>query len=238
MVAYFDTTLEAPRIEEQQSTPILPEDRFVFELIGFERSQPDQWRKDGGIKWTFRVFNMDGSPFLFQDEQYEMWRTTGLTRDGRPNFNLGTYGNDWASALLGRELGVDANFSVSELRNRRMSAMVVWENQRSDPKKKTIKLASLRHVPVGGATNGRAVTAPPLHPAEQIAADASDEDIDRALAVTKIQKSLARLKKLDETAGAAAQKAVDDSDLDDASLDALTTLSDQISAAVMKAMND
>lgn len=233
-MVYFDTTLEAPRIEEQQSTPILPEDRFIFELIGFERSAPDQWRKEGGIKWTFLVFNADGSPFMFQNEQYEMWRTTGLTRDGKPNFNLGTYANDWASALLGRDLGVDANFSISDLHRKRMSAMVVWENQKSDPKKKTIKLASLRHVPVQDA-NGTAPAAPSK---ASVSADASDEDIDRALAITKIQKSLKTLKRLDAEAGASAQKAVDESDLDDAPLDALTALSEQISAAVMKAMDD
>ena len=67
-MTYFDTSLEAPRIEEQQSTPIIPEDRFIFELIGFEKSPPDQWRKDGGIKWTFRVYDMDGRPFEFKDE--------------------------------------------------------------------------------------------------------------------------------------------------------------------------
>ena len=234
-MAYFDSTLEAPRIEEQQSTPVLPEDRFVFELIGFERSEPDQWRKDGGIRWTFLVFNQDGSPFIFQDEQYQMWRTTGITRDGRPNFNLGTYANDWASALLGRDLGVDANFSISDLHRKRMSAMVVWENQKSDPKKKTIKLASLRHVAVGGS-NGTAKAAAPAR--SSVSADASDDDIDRALAITKIQKSLKRLKALDEEAGASAQKAVEQSDLDDAPMDALHALSDQISAAVRKAMDD
>jgi hypothetical protein len=190
-MTYFDATLEPAEIQEQDSTPVLPEERHVFELVGFERAEPDQWRKDGGIKWTWRVFQEDGkTPFVFQDEQYLFFRTTGLTRDGKPNFNIGTYANEWASALLGRDLGTEAKFSVSELRGKRMSAMVVWEPQRSDPKKKTIKLASLRHVPVAplGSPVATAETA-------SVSADATVDDVDRALAISKFQKKLERAKK-------------------------------------------
>jgi hypothetical protein len=188
-VTYFDQTLTIDPIEEQQSTPVLPEERFIFELIGFEKSAPDQWRSDGGIKWTFLVYDEDGHPFEFQDEQYQFFRTTGLTRNGRPNFNIGTYANTWASALLGRDLGVDADFSIGDLHRKRMSAMVVWENQKSDPKKKTIKLASLRHVPVA-SSNGTAQASK-----AQVSADASSDDIDHALSVSKFEKKLERARK-------------------------------------------
>lgn len=188
-MTYFDNTLTIDRIEEQQSTPVLPEERFVFELIGFEKSAPDQWRAEGGIKWTFLVFQESGQPFVFQDEQYQFFRTTGLTRTGAPNFNVGTYANAWASALLGRDLGVDADFAIGDLHRKRLSAMVVWENQKSDPKKKTIKLASLRHVAAAG-TNGTAKPAP-----GQVSADPSSEDVDHALAVSKFEKKLERAKK-------------------------------------------
>jgi hypothetical protein len=188
-MTYFDATLEPAEIQEQDSTPVLPEERHVFELVGFERAEPDQWRKDGGIKWTWRVFQEDGkTPFVFQDEQYLFFRTTGLTRDGKPNFNIGTYANEWASALLGRDLGTEAKFSVSELRGKRMSAMVVWEPQRSDPKKKTIKLASLRHVPMAPLGSEKPSRA-------QVEADATVDDVDRALALAKFEKKLARAKK-------------------------------------------
>lgn len=193
-MTYFDATLETGPIEEQQSTPVLPEERFVFELIGFERSQPDQWRSEGGIKWTFLVFQEDGrTPFVFNDEQYQFFRTTGLTRDGRPNFNVGTYANDWASALLGRPLGVDANFSVSELRGKRMSAMVTWEKQRSDPKKKTIKLASLRHVPVGSAPATGAPSRAQTE-ASMVAAQAED-DLEREVVVAELTHAVKTAKK-------------------------------------------
>jgi hypothetical protein len=238
VMTVFDTTLEAPAIQEGNLDPILPEERFIFELVGFERSGPDQFRKNGGIKWTFNTWNEDGTPFDFQDEQYQLWRTTNINANGEPLFNIGTQAHEWACALLGRQLGVEEKFSVSELRNRRMSAMVVWRNKRPPAKGKTFDLASLRHVPVGSVNAGRggATTSVPP-PSGRVTADATDDDISRALVITKIRKSLKTLKALDAEAGASAQKAVDDSDLDEALLDDLNALSEQISTAVRKAMD-
>ena len=199
-MTYFDSSLESDPIEEQQTDPVLPEERHVFELIGFERSEPDQFRKDGGVKWSWRVFEEDGrTPFVFQDEQYIFWRTTNIDKKTRkPLFSVGTFANDWASALLGRPLGVDAQFSVSELRGKRMSAMVVWKPQKSDPKKKTIQLASLRHVFTGADTTSQGPSPSPTPsraPASQVTADATDDDIDRALMIAKFEKKLERAKK-------------------------------------------
>lgn len=231
-MTYFDTTLEAAPVAEQDFTPVLPEERHVFELIGFERSEPDQWRKEGGIKWTWRVFEADGvKPFVFQDEQYQFFRTTGLTRDGKPSFNVGTYANEWASAMLGRPLGTDADFKISELRGKRMSAMVVWENQKSDPKKKTIKLASLRHVPTGAASA-------PKRDVTTVSAEPSGDDVDRALVVQGLKNSVAKLSRLDEMAGAAAQQAVDNSELDTAPLSEIRELWASVKAAITKAMDE
>jgi hypothetical protein len=186
-VTYFDDTLTLDPITEQQSTPILPEERHIFELVGFERSEPDQWRKEGGIKWTFNVYDENGRPFEFKDEQYQFYRTTNVDKKTlKPLFTVGYSANDWASALLGRTLGVDANFSVSELRGKRMSAMVVWERQKQDKTKWSVKLSSLRHVPVAPlGTPSRA----------QVSADPSSEDVDRALAVSRFEKKLERAKK-------------------------------------------
>ena len=199
-MSYFDSSLESDPIEEQQTDPVLPEERYVFELIGFERSEPDQYRKEGGVRWTWRVFEEDGrTPFVFQDEQYQFFRTTNIDKKTfKPLFNVGTYANDWASAMLGRPLGVDAQFSVSELRGKRMSAMVVWKPQKADPKKKSIQLASLRHVFTGPDTTAAAPQpspAPTRALAGQVAADATDDDIDRALMIAKFEKKLERAKK-------------------------------------------
>ena len=162
----------------------------MFELVGLERSEPDQYRKNGGVRWTWRVFQEDGrTPFVFQDEQYQFFRTTGIDAKGKPVMSVGTYAYEWVSAMLGRDLALDERLNPSELRGARMSAMVVWEKQKTDPTKKTIKLASLRHVPAGSKV---AVEQPSR---AQVEADAAAEDIDRALAVSKFEKKLERAKR-------------------------------------------
>jgi len=134
--------------------------------------------------------------------------------------------------MLGRPLGTDADFKISELRGKRMSAMVVWEPQKSDPKKKTIKLASLRHVPVAGAA------AAPKRDVTTLSAEPSEEDVDRALAVQGLKKSVERLKKLDKEAGAAAQHAYDASDLDTAPIEDIQDLWAEVKASIAKALAD
>lgn len=189
-MAFFDATLDFAPVSEQGSTPVLPEERFVFELVGLERSEPDQYRKEGGIRWTWRVFLSDGvSPFVFQDEQYLFYRTTGIDKQGKPVMNVGTYAYEWASAMLGRDLGIDERLNPAELRGARMSAMVVWEKQKKDPTRKSVKLASLRHLPKVGQH-----AAPPQSRA-QVEANATVEDVDRALAITKFEKKLERARK-------------------------------------------
>lgn len=148
-VTYFDQSLDFEPVAEQNTDPILPEERFTFELVGLERSEPDQYRKQGGIKWTFAVSYPNGEPFIFQNEQYTLWRTTGVNANGRPLMNLGTQAHEWASALMGRTLGVDETLKVSQLRGKKMSAMVVWRPKKTKPKEKTADLASLRHIPTG-----------------------------------------------------------------------------------------
>lgn len=228
---YFDESLSFAPVAEKNTDPILPEERFQFELVGLERSEPDQYRKNGGIKWSFRVLNMDGSPFLFQDDEYILWRTTGVNANGTPLMNIGTQANDWASALLGRQLGVDDTLKVSELRGKRMSAMVVWRPKRTDPKSKTIDLASLRHV-------GTAVSsARPADPTT-VSEDPTPEDVDRALAITSLQKAIKRLLKVDRSAGERAQAAYEDSDFDTAPMSEIQNLAAQVKAAYDKAMED
>lgn len=231
-VTYFDTSLELDPITEQQFTPVLPEERHVFELIGFERSEPDQYRKEGGIKWTFRVFEEDGrTPFVFNDEQYLFFRTTNIDKKTRkPLFTVGYSANDWASALLGRTLGVDAQFSVSELRGKRMSAHVTWKRQAKDKTKWSVELGSFRHVPVAPLQS-------PVSSAPASVAPESD-DVDRKLIISKIEKGIARLKKLDAAAGQQAQAAYDASALADAPLEDLHRLMSEVQVAVDHALDD
>lgn len=233
-MAVFDPSLDAAPVKEKNTDPILPEERFVFELIGFERSAPDQYHKNGGIKWTFAVYHENGQPFLFQDQPYELFRTTNTNAEGKPLFNIGTEPHEYAQALLGRPLGIDAHFSISELRNKRMSAQVVWKPKKTKPGEKAATLAIFRHVP--GSTAAAPVSAPRPEP-DQVSADPTDDEIDRALVVGKLKKQLERLGRLDASAGATARAAVDKFDLATAPLDALQALLDRTSAEVQKALD-
>ena len=80
------------------------------------------------------------------------------------------------------------------------------------------------------ATNGKAPTS--------VSADPSDDEVDRALIVTKLQKQVARLLKLDPKKGEQAQEAVDQSDLDAGALSELETLLTQVTDAVARALDD
>lgn len=230
-MTYFDDSISAAPVAERNTDPILPEERFTFELIGFERSEPDQYRKQGGFKWTFRVYYPDGSPFIFNDAPYEMWRNSGKNAAGQPMFNLGTLANDWASALLGRPLGIDADFKVSELRGKKMSAMVVWRAKKNAPTEKTFDLAILRHVPTGSASA-------PKKDVTTVSNDPTGDDVDRALAVTGLTKSIERLKKLDAEQGSAAQHAMEASELDTAPIGEIRALWDSVKTAIAKALED
>jgi hypothetical protein len=232
--SYFDTSLDMEPVTEQQQTPVLPEERHVFEFLGITRSEPDEYRKQGGIKWTWRVFHEDGrTPFVFNDEQYLFFRTTNHDpKTRKPLFILGTDANDWAAALLGRTLGVDAYFDIKELAGKRMSAMVVWERQKRDKSKWTVKLASLRHVPTA-PVNGAAPRPAP----GQVSADPSDDEVDRAALVIDLQKAVKTLKRFDAEEGAKAASTVAASDLDDAPMDELRRLLGEIQEAISTAMD-
>lgn len=191
-MTYFDDSISSAPVAERNTDPILPEERFIFELVGFERSGPDQWHKNGGIKWTFLTYDMDGRPWEFNDEHYALWRTTNINKAGEPLFTIGTQAHEFAQALLGRKLGTDDHFNVSELRNKRMSSQIVWEPKKTKPSEKAAVLRSLRHVPVapvGQPAPSRQTASP------QVSADPSSEDVDRMLDLSKFQKKIARAEK-------------------------------------------
>jgi GH43 family beta-xylosidase len=233
-MTYFDESIAGAPVAERNTDPILPEERFIFELVGFERSEPDQWHKNGGIKWTFATYDTDGRPWEFQDEHYMLWRTTNVNKAGEPLFTIGTQAHEWAQALLGRKLGPDDHFNIAELRNKRMSSQIVWEPKRTKPTEKSAVLRSLRHVPVSPVGSATATRPAP----GQVSADPTDDEVERATIVTDMEKAVKRLKKLDAEAGAAAAQAFAESDLEDAPLDDLRQLLKSFQDAVVKAMDD
>lgn len=227
MSYWHDDSLKAEPVTEHQSTPVLPEERHVFEFLGLKRTEPDEYRKEGGIGWAWKVFLEDGrTPFVFDNEQYVFKRTTNHDRKTRnPLFTLGTDANDWASALLGRTLGVDAVFDPNDMVGKRMSAMVIWERQKRDKTKWTTKLASLRHVPAAAS---------PSAPAAPVA---SSEAQERAELIALLTEDVRTARKLKLPAREVFQDALDDVEQmsNDEIQMTLNNLRDDITAAAVPA---
>lgn len=211
---------------------IVPEGRYTLHLIRIEKAPPSDFKPEDGprIKWIFNLYDAQHEPFFFDGKLYEFFRHTSRKNSPR------AFARKYAEALLGRALAADEVPPLSSLLGRRMSALLSYEDSENKPGEQVLRMSSFKHV-ASDPTPSPAATAPKPAPG-QVSADPSDDEIDRALTVSKIQKSLKRLKALDAEAGAAAQKAVDASDLEEALLDDLNALADEISAAVMKAMQD
>lgn len=218
-----------------QDSTIVPEGRWRLELQRIEPAPPSTFSDDKSprAKWVFHLYAEmvetlpKGEQFYFNGEPYELFRHTSLKNSPR------AYARKYAEALLGRPLAEGEIPSKAELLGRSMSAVISYDAGTIDPNTQVLNLSSLR--PAAATTSAPAAS---KAAASQVVTDASDEDIDRAMVIKKIQKSLKRLKALDAEAGAQAQAAIDASDLDEALLDDLNVLSEQISAAVMKAMDE
>lgn len=210
----------------------VPEGRFTLHLTRLEKAPPSSFNPEAGprIKWVFNLYaeNVEtmerGSLFYFNGDPYEFWRTTSRANTPR------AYARQYAEALMGRKMEERESPNLGSLVGLKMSALISYDPDANDPTRQVLKMTGLRHVP--------AQTAPSKPAPGQVSSDPSDEDIDRALIVTQLQKKVARLTKIDASAGAAAKKAVDASDLTDAPLDEVHALLSQVEAAIEKAMDD
>lgn len=208
---------------------IVPEGRYTLHLVGLEKAPPSTFNPEAGprIKWIFNLYDAQGNPFMFNGSVYEFFRHTSTKNSPR------AHARQFSEALLGRKLNDGETPRLTDCIGKRMSGLISYEPSANDPNIETLKLGSLKHVPVEDA-------APTTKPkaANPLPEDPSDEDVDRALIVTKLGKQVARLKKIDATAGAEAQQAYDDSDLDTAPLEALQALSEAFSTAINNALED
>jgi hypothetical protein len=206
--------------------PVVPEGRWALELQRIEKAPPSTFNPERGpqMKWVFHLYAdgvegfQKGDEFFFNGERYEFYRTTSRANSPR------AYARQYAEALLGRRLEEGEVPQKSDLIGRRMSAMLTSEPSENDPTRMVTKMSSLRPIEA----------APKVAPAPtaQVTADATAEDVDRALLVSTLEQQLRALKKKDKAAGAKAQEAVDDSDLDTAPLDDVRALLDQITTAI------
>lgn len=134
----FDTVTNAA------STPIVPQDRFIFECLSIGQqppyAPPGESPKPGarpGIKWTFGLYyQSSGERFYFQDDPYEFFQSTTA------NMQRGARAREYAEALLGRELGEGEQINPNDLIGKRAIGMVIHEISRNDKTKKVAKLVA------------------------------------------------------------------------------------------------
>lgn len=209
---------------------IVPEGRYALHLVRLEKAPPSSFNPEAGprIKWIFNLYAESvetierGTLFQFNGETYEFWRTTSTANSPR------AYARQYAEALLGRKMNEQEVPKLGSLVGLKMSALISYDPDPNDSTRQLLKMTGLKHV---------FADAPKTAPT-QVSADPSDEDVDRALIVTDLQKKVKRLTKLDALAGSQAQKAVDASDLSDAPLNAIHGLLSSVEAAIEKAMDD
>jgi hypothetical protein len=208
----FDTATNAA------STPIVPQDRFIFECAAIGEqppyAPPGESPKPGarpGIKWEMKLFFAStGEPFYFQDEQYVFFQSTTA------NMQRGARAREYAEALLGRELSEGEEINPSDLIGKRALGMVIHEISRNDKTKKVAKLV---------APEPLKEAAPSRRGAASVTPSASSADIDAQLAASDAlrerAKKLIRNAELDETPGYETWSAVDLANLADADVEAL-----------------
>lgn len=186
------------------STPIVPQDRFIFECSLIEEqppyAPPGEQPKPGarpGIRWSFRLYDAaNGQPFYFQDEVYTFWQSTTA------NMQRGARAREYAEALLGRELGEGEQVNPGDLIGKRGIGMVIHELSR-DKTKKVAKLVApepyrqtvAATAPVRAASG--AATAVMERPSvAQVSANPSMEDVDRALLISAVEKKIKQAERL------------------------------------------
>lgn len=226
------------------STPIVPQDRFIVECLNLEEAPPyappGEMPKPGaksGVRWILALYYQStGERFEFQDEPYEFFQTTTA------NMQRGARAREYAEAFLAREIAEGERLDPNTLIGKKLVGMVIHELTRDKTKKnaKLVAVEPYRVAVVASAptrsANGSATAVMDRPPAGS--AEPSEDDIDRAFLVSSLTKQVERLTRLDVVAGANAQVAVDQSDLNAAPLEDLENLLSEIKAAVQKAMAD
>lgn len=209
---------------------IIPEGRYTLHLIALEKAPPSTFQPEAGprIKWIFNLYDQQGAVFMFNGDIYDFYRTTSTKNSPR------AFARQYAEALLGRKLDDHEVPRLADCIGKRMSGLISYGPSANDPTIESLQLGSLKHVFASTPTPAAAPRPAP----GQVSADPTEEDVDRALVITTLEKRLARLKKIDAVAGAEAKKAYDASELDTAPIEALKALSEAFLTAINNALDE
>ena len=206
-------------------TGFLPDEgKYTVECLRIEEAPDNGFGV--GVRWVLALY--DGSERVKNDGgyDYEFWQTTS------PNMGPKARARQYVEAFLGRPLEEGERINPNDLPGKKLVGMIIHEDSKTKVGVQNAKLVSVK--PIAAAAPKQSPRPSPT----QVSADASDEDIDRALVVTQVQKRAARLKALDDKAGQAALDAVAASDLSTAPLADIQSLSDAIQKQIAAAMAD
>jgi hypothetical protein len=218
-------------VKEREFT-LIEQGEYVLTLFELEESEG---RFGERMVWKFLVApREDPTNYIARDDGQEKTVWVFTDRD----IILGSFCQELVEILSGRKFEKDGEPPhEEELLSKRCIGYITHETptrgKNAGKKREKIVEGSLKPF--------RLPTDKPRHNAPkptQVSADPDIADVDRALVVTKLQKQVAKLTKLNAEAGAAAQAGLDASDLDTAPLADLERLLTDVTNAVTSALDD
>jgi hypothetical protein len=210
---------------EKKAYALIEQGEYVLTLSELEESE-GQYGDRVVWKWLVAPLN-DYTAYFCRDDGQEktLWAFTD------PDIVMGSLAHQFAEALTGRKLGKDsAPPTEDELVGHRLIAYITHETP------KTGKSAGIKREKIVDGSI-KPFREPGRKAATQVTADPSDEDVDRALLVTKLEKQVARLEKLDKASGKKAREALEASDLETAPLADIQQLSDAVGESITAALD-
>lgn len=189
------------------------------------------------LKWVWLMAPKDDPTSYFARDD-GMEKTLHQYTDA--DIIIGSRQHEWVQALTGRKFeNGDTPPEDEEILGKRMVAYITHEAPKKGPNAGKLR----EKIVAGSAKSFRlpapvAKAAPSPAPVTQVSADPSDDEVDRALLVSKLEKKVAKLSQLNAEAGAAAQVALDASDLTGAPLSDIQSLLNSVTSAVNAALDD
>jgi hypothetical protein len=228
------TTVATFGAVKQKEYTLIEQGEYVLTLLELEESA-GQW--GDRMVWKFMVAPKDDpTNYIARDDGNEKTVWVFTDRD----IILGSFCQELVEVLSGRKFKEDGEPpSEDDLLGKRCVGYITHETptrgKNAGIKREKIVEGSIKPFRLPPSKTTQNGSAKPS--AAQVSADPSDEEIERATVVSKLQRQVARLVKLDERMGAEAQTALDASDLENADIVGIQALLDQVTEMVNKALD-
>jgi hypothetical protein len=220
-------------VKEREYT-LIEQGEYVLTLFKIEESE-GQW--GDRLTWQFLVApREDYTAYISRSDGQEKTVWVFTDRD----IIIGSFCQELVEVLSGRKFEKDdVPPEEDELLGKRCIGYITHETptrgKNAGKKREKIVEGSLK--PFRGPAKRIAPDVMPPAPT-QVNADPSDDDVERATLVTRLQKQVAKLGKLNAGEGERAQAALEESDLGAAPVETIRQLLDEVTKAVNAALDD